>query len=588
MLRLVPQIFAWSAVLGLLSACNSKDDSGEDPDVTGGIDTDDGDDDTTEPTTTDTGFPPGDVGSLMLVEDQQRGLGLYAMFVNQHPGYENLAYCAVTDTVCLNGFPPDTDLGYPFDAALRFDPLFSQYRYVGDTITLGPYVADLYYDSERGLAFYYADLDSYDPLLGPVGVSFGAQWGEYEGTSDLVLREPLEIVVPRENGMLRATNASTISVEWIPAEGEDEIHLFATTGDPFFYAVQWTLEDDGYFEVPVDEILLGGIDPDLIHFTLQRWNTGTVNFRGHTLELVQLSDVEFQSAYDYVGSRAEVVPADNCAQAVNMVSPIAGPGSYSLWGRMTGFGTDLNNQCGLFSVGAEGLIRIDLDPLTAFRVEYNLPLGSNQANAAQRDAAVWVTDDCSDGNACLVGSDVNGNYLSEAVAYFNPSSTESETVYLVLGGLDAANDIFWLDVVVEQLQDPMMVDECLEAQQAVGIGEGSYYSEETAYLGTLDPGVACTNSQTPGPDAITKVVLQAGETLTVDISMPGADPAIYLMYNCTAPNTCLPGMGADTNLGVAETLFYENLAVGEEILYLVVDTKGGALQPYSLTLTVEP
>lgn len=587
MLRLFPlasrSLPGLPLALLVLAACGASDkDVEEPPAATDGV-TDTGTPDTL-PTTTDTAFPPADVGSMMLVEDG-RGLGLFAMFVNQQPGFENLAYCAITNTVCLSGFPDpaNIELPVPFAPDTRFDPVFSQYSYVGDTVSLGPYVADLYFNAETGLAFYYADLDDIGPVLGPVGVSFGVQWGDYDGEEDLVLREPLEIVTPRAGSMLRTVNASTILVEWVPELGGGDLHLFASTGEPTFLAVQWLVEDDGYFEVPIDDVMAGGIDPDTISFSLQRWNTGQVKHRGNTLDLVQISKIEFSSEYDYVGSRTRIEPSDNCAQAVNAAPLVSAIGTYTYWGLMTAFSDDIADQCGVGG-GTDGLVRVDLPPLSSLRVEYNLPLGDATGTPLVRDAALWITDDCSNPSACLAGSNVNDDYIPELTAYFNASETETETVYIVLSGDGASGDVFWLDVVLEQLGDPMMVDECLAATQAAAIPEGSYYSEETAFLDSLNPGLSCTNSQTPGPDAMTKVTLLDGETLTALVTMPGADPAIYLMYNCTQPNTC--AIGADVGLGTTEQLVYTNTSGFSENLYLVIDTKGAPLQAYFLTLDI--
>ncbi len=580
-----PGLAALFLLLAGTSACSGD---GADKPVADAQDTDaaDTDTDTTTETDTDTdpvdtAFPPGDVGSLVVVQDGGR-TALYAMFVNQQPGFENLASCAVTDTVCVPGFAsrnPGTDVQDAFDPNIRFDPVFSQYRYVGDEITFGPWTAELRYDAERGIAFYFADLTGEDIPLGPMGVSWGVQWGDYAGTDDLFLQEPIEMIVPRATTVL-TTNATTIPIEWIPQEDGGDIHLFATTGDPLFIGAQWVLEDDGYFEIPVDDVFSGSppLDPTEIGFSLQRWNTDSTKFQGHVLDLVQISSAKFTASYDYVGSATEIELSDNCAQAVNNVD-LNSTGTWSYWGRLAGYTSDLGDQCGIGSTDADGILSVELPPLSMLAATYTLP-------AADSNAALWVTDDCSQPDACVTGANVNDVTLPESVQAFNPSTTDTLDLYVVLGGDGTTDGIYTLDVTIDQLLEPDMADECFEATQQAGFGEGTYYSEDVAFLNTLDPGIACTNGQTPGPDGMMKVKVPPGTVMTAFIQMPGADPAIYVMTNCTQTQTCVAG--ADLSLNTAETLTWENTAIGEANVYIVVDTKGASLQPYFLTIAFTP
>ena len=560
-------------LMPLLVACSGGDDDAGTP--TDGSPTTDTGAAYTIPPREDTGFPQGDVGSLMYVQEDDKA-AVYAIFVNQQPGFENLALCAVTGGTCLPTFGPDIDLPYDFDPTVVFAPEFSQYRYVGDTITFGPWTPELRYDAERGVGYYYADVSGEDAPLGAVGVSFGVQWGDYVGTDDIVLKPTIDLITPRAETVV-TTNADVIPLEWMPMEDGGEIHLFATV-DELFIGRHWTLEDDGYFDIPVDEIFSGAppVAPQTIQFVVQRWNLGEARNRGNVLDIVQLSSARFTANYDYVGSRVEVEAVDNCAQAVNMTA-IDSPGTYSYWGRMFGFGEDIGDQCGVGSTGPEGLITVDLPPLTKVAATYTLPYD---------DAAVWITTDCNVSDSCVVGANVNEAELPESVQTFNPSTTETVRAYLVLGGDAAADDIFTLDVTIEQLLDPKMADQCLEAQQTTSpLVNGSYYTEETAYLNSLDPGVSCTGTQTPGPDAMQKVTLGPGQTITALLQMPGADPAIYLLYNCTQPDTC--AIGADLSVGPNEELTYTNSSGYQENLYLVVDSKGGALQPYFLSVVIQ-
>jgi hypothetical protein len=539
----------------------------------------------TNPNYQDTGFPPGDEGSLMVVEAGGHK-GLYAMFVNQQPGFENLAYCAVTHTVCIPGFATtplpydDVDKADPFDPTVRFASEFSQYRYVGDEITFAGYTAPLYYDSTHGFAYYYLDLTGQEEILGPVGVSWGAQWGPYLGTNDITLHEPIELLTPREGAQFNVTNATTFPVEWTPQEDGGTIHLFAFVGDPLFTGVQFTLQDDGYFDVPIDTVMGLAVNPNNIQFSLERWNTDSVTFHGNTLDIAQVSQATFAAHFDYVGSRTELVPADNCAEAVNETA-ISSVGTYSYWSRLKGYQVDVPNACNLLNGNnPTGLVRVDMPPLTRLEATEQIP------DPSKGDAAVWITDNCM-GNACLAGADINAIPLPESVAYFNTSTTETKTVYVVLSGAGITDGIVTLDIVLDQLLDPQMKDECLAATQEPAIGDGAYYSSETSFLNSLDPGIVCTGDQTPGPDAMTHVLVPAGETITVLAQMdPPGDPALYIMTQCTNPQFCVAG--ADRSLGQGESVQWTNTAGSPANIYLVVDTKGAPLQPYFLTITFSP
>jgi hypothetical protein len=367
----------------------------------------------------------------------------------------------------------------------------------------------------------------------------------------------------------------------VPLLGGGDIHIFASTGDPSYTGRQWWVEDDGYFEVPIDDILQGGLDPDTVQFTVERWNTAEVTHHGNTLQIAQLTGSTFSAEYDYVGSRTELVVADNCAEAVNM-APIDQVGSYSYWGRMTDYDDDIPDSCGFNKLGT-GLVRVDLPPLTSVSAEFNLPMGESSAAPPTRDAAISITDDCNVA-PCLAASNANLEFIPELTQYFNPSNTETKTVYIVLTGIGITDYIFWLDVVLDLLSDPDLADECLEALQSDPLPAGSYYSEEVAFLDSLNPGFQCTNSLTPGPDAMAHIVLNAGETLTASVTMLGADPAIYVLTNCNSVDRCV---GSDLSFGPFEVVGYQNQTASQENVYLVIDTKGGPMMPYFIEIQIQ-
>jgi hypothetical protein len=131
-----------------------------------------------------------------------------------------------------------------------------------------------------------------------------------------------------------------------------------------------------------------------------------------------------------------------------------------------------------------------------------------------------------------------------------------------------------------------MSDACAGAtSQATPTAAGTYYTEYLPYTNLLNPGTGgCTGSSLPGSDSLTKVVVEPGQTLTATIQMPGGDPGLYLLYNCTNAFSCPAGV--DARGDAVEVLTYANGSTGTETLYLVVDSKTG-LRPYYLTLDLQ-
>ncbi|MFT4622467.1 MAG: hypothetical protein ACI8PZ_001123, partial [Myxococcota bacterium] len=273
----------------------------------------------------------------------------------------------------------------------------------------------------------------------------------------------------------------------------------------------------------------------------------------------------------------------NCLEAQGMAA-ITDSGTY--WGRLGGYRNDIDpgqgNPCtGFGAPGNEGMIALELDPFEIVTVNYRLEIG---------DASVYLVEDCASGNSCLAGADATLLGDLESFQYFN-NTDDPQRLYLVLDAYEnqeggRALGTFELDLAIDQLLDPDMHDSCPAAQmQAVAAGPGTYYTDYLPFTNQLNPGPGgCTASSMSGPESMTKVTLQAGETLVATVTMPGGDPGIYLLYNCTNPFSC--PVGADARGDAIEAIGYINNTPISETLYLVVDTKFGML-PYFLTLDIQ-
>ncbi len=570
MTRVVLWILAFCGI-ALSAGCGptTPDGNGDDDDDTNVT----ADDDTDDPLYFDR-----DLGSLVLVRRNSgngRSVYLYGLFVDEHPGFQNLARCAVSRGICLDILPVDEDTYIEPNTNQTFDPLFSEYRYVGLTVSLGQFEANYYNDA---VSYYYANVTEQAagvPISGEMGAKFGVEWGDYKGDADIMVSDDLELQYPRPGSLTRFHDGDTMLIEWVP-NNEGDVYLTVSGGISFYRT--YLLEDDGYFELDVNDFGLGTDAFDL-NFTLSRWNRGQVEHNGHTLDLVAMSEVTFRGEYFYVGGRTEVEIPNTCGEA--LTAPITQSGNY--WGRLKEWGhTDnidpvSNLSCtGFFARGEDGIFRVQLEPLQSLTAEFVL---------LQDDAVTYVLEDCTDVGTCVAGADDTVNGAAEFVQYFN-STDETKEVYLIADGYLTTNGVFYMDITIDQVLEPDMYNTCPEAiQQPAPLGAGTYYTSYLPYTNLLDPGAGgCTNSSQVGPDSMTKVEVGAGQALMVNINMVGGDPALYVLYNCTNALSC--AVGADVSVGDQETLAYTNVTNVSETVYLVVDSKT-FLMPYFLTVDLQ-
>jgi hypothetical protein len=299
---------------------------------------------------------------------------------------------------------------------------------------------------------------------------------------------------------------------------------------------------------------------------------------------VDLSEVEWNGGYFAQNNRLDLEPADSCLEATGQPA-ISESGTY--WGRLGGFSGSLDpyeegNLCTVWPApGNEGMVPIELEPLEIMTATYTLRNG---------DASVYLLEDCTDAGTCVGGIDETLTSQPERLQYFN-NTEYTQRLYLVLDGYSNASGgemlgSFQLDLNLQLLEEPSMSDTCAGAQaQDPALGAGLYYTDYLPYTNVLNPGAGgCTSSSLSGPESLTKIIIPAGQTLSVVVNMPGGDPGVYLLYNCTNAFSC--PVGADLRADGTETLAYANASSVPETVYLVVDSKFG-LSPYFLTIDLQ-
>ena len=536
----------------------------------------------------DTGFPPGDRASVMLTrvlqEDGTRVVELHGLVADNVQGFYNAAQCAITGGTCLPVLPPLEDDYIQFDPTVTFQPQLSQYGYLGLDVTLGPWRAHYVNDGDAGFPHYYSDLTpkyGKESIFGWYGVRLDGTWGKYRGEADLYVSPELDLRSPEPNSTIAFNDTDALALQWVP-DGYGTVFLTVVEeGIGANVTRLYWLEDDGYFELPVRDLGLGTGD-ETLQFTMSRWNTNTLDIRGHTLDLVATSEVAFEGEYFFVDGRTRALDADTCNQSA--VLPGVQPGRY--WGQLAeaGYQNDIQSACGFTVSGQDAIVPVDLAPREAVLATLTLP---------EANASLAVVRDCQATATCLARSDA-GNPATggpESIVYEN-TTDEPERVYLLLDAVGSAPGIYALDVQLQQLLEPPMHDTCVDAMDPtntpVTTGTYVYYTNFLAYTPGTDPGTnGCTGTALPGSDSMMKVQLAAGQTITAKIDMQGSDPALYLLYQCNNPGaSCRAGIDAHV-AQPGETLIYKNSSGQTENMFLVIDTKSAnGLKPYKLTLDI--
>jgi len=553
-----------------------------------------GSDDTTPTTTTttgggpvftDTGWPPGDVGAFQIYHDDVKGkTGVFAVATAAATNVANPAECAAMQNTCYPRFDGmDDDTFTTFDPDYTLDRTANTTRYLGYTITIGPYSLDYKEDPKTGFGYYSTDVSAQKYKPGWDSVTWGGQWPEYKGSKkgDLYAVEPLQLLTPADSQFVFTDNSTQV-IEWVPTgEGVMTLAVIPKFGDGTFYR----LHDDGYFELPANDLGLTTNEVNDLTLKLTRWYPIEDSHFGEIADYLSTSEITFQGELVNIGDREKVKEPNRCAEAQGSLPLEAG----SYWGSNLGYTNELDPQRKFVdgcladaiinpyadSKGNESIARLEVGPHHQIGVSYNMP---------DLSAAVYFVTDCNNKNTCFNGSDLDSTAnVPEYISYFNPDQ-DTKTIYLVLDSTDNKGpDSLWtLDLTDTELGPPPMEDACSAAEAASPASPGAYYTDFVgSYTGDLNPGTGgCTGSSVPGPEAIMTIDIPPYGTLNASVNMPGGDPALYLLYDCTQAFTC--AAGSDASLDATEAVVHQNTSLYPQRVYLVVDSKTGLL-PFFLS-----
>lgn len=121
---------------------------------------------------------------------------------------------------------------------------------------------------------------------------------------------------------------------------------------------------------------------------------------------------------------------------------------------------------------------------------------------------------------------------------------------------------------------------------ALAAGGTIAYGDTTGYAGDLAPTTlpGCTGSVAPGPDAIYRVTLAAGDALALSLAPQAHDGAVYLLDGCSLTAACRGGADA---LGVGAIDATTIAITTSGTYYLVVDASAaGAAGCYALAVAI--
>ena len=527
------------------------------------------------PPGTVTNRPAGDYANLHIdLGDGERPVQLSALFVASTPGYVNLAQCAIhEDAPCLPSLPAIEEQFVVQPTNLSVDREFVTTRFQGREIAFAGYTLPYREDRDNGFGYYNLTLEDEEPApRGFADVAWDGQWAAFEASNLLEVQAPLQLEFPRSGAFIKFHNDERVPFEWVPSgKGLLTLVVSSVSGLERMYL----LEDDGYFELDTDSLGLTGLSED-VSFRFVRWDVNKITEDGHAIDLLATSSATFEGEYFNIGPREHVAPAQGCAEASGL-DPL-GTGGY--WGELdSSFSSSYDPDCLAPGCGNgyEGFYKVEVPPKTLLQVDYI---------AHQDSGAVYLLSDCFDPGTCFDGSDFDPVVASsEFLSYFNPSN-DLRRFYLTVdatgvGGCTPfstpTKTRYTLDVALETLVEPPLVDTCEQAEDLVPIAPGNYYAEQVAFGDDLD----CPGAALNGSDAVTVVEVPAGATLSVNVNMEGGDPGLYLLFQCDT--TC--AAAADASLGSQELLTYTNVGTVTERVFLVVDSKDGLL-PFFMNISI--
>ncbi|MFT4621657.1 MAG: hypothetical protein ACI8PZ_000309, partial [Myxococcota bacterium] len=300
----------WSTLAALcaLIACGG---TGEDTAATSGPQTATG-------TGTGTGTPNGLRGTdeahiTLMALAPQAFVGaqnlLSGVFSEADRGWVNLAQCLTRPgTYCTQEFPVDPGTWVPIS---EYDPNIGSAivtRDLGDSLSLGPFVAEAQWDPERNLGYYLSDLGIPSSIPTELGLRIdgGGDWPAYEGTADIEMAAPMVVFEPDPRTTHTFHSALPVPIRWQPGGAGDVYLAVVTSRESRLYH----LEDTGEFDLSFADFEMWDYAP--VTLAVGRWTFGEVELDGNRVTLQVQSDQYIHGEFRDVEGRTELFPAASC------------------------------------------------------------------------------------------------------------------------------------------------------------------------------------------------------------------------------------------------------------------------------------
>ena len=91
--------------------------------------------------------------------------------------------------------------------------------------------------------------------------------------------------------------------------------------------------------------------------------------------------------------------------------------------------------------------------------------------------------------------------------------------------------------------------------------------------------IPCMPYLSEGPEVILPIELAAGQQLSAAVTLPAEDAQLYVLSDCSLPETCFEDAAIDATLGGEEEALLDWLPPAPGRYYLVVDIWSGLSDP---------
>ncbi|MEZ4315975.1 MAG: hypothetical protein R3F61_00655 [Myxococcota bacterium] len=388
----------------------------------------------------------GEAGSVVVTRLDYPGnprVDVYGLFASSTQGYQTAASCAQFAMPCLDSVP---ELGeYKNLNGDNFRARSSDYRWVGDRMSVGAVQAEFVLDEERGMAFYKGSDESRPEL--PQTLRFGGEWANFdlpavEFVNDFVVTGPVIEVDQR----IDLSGSEDIEFTW-ESDGQNEVWLWFQ--GPRTRKV-YHLRDTGSFTLNPNVLNLD--DTEVVEVGLAAVTRKSFDVAGNALEVLTLTGGGWKGSA--CGAFLDVPLEGNTLPPGDPPTPV-----FMGWG-----------FTGIIDENVHDYIDPDTNEPASARITFTFyDFDFNQICKVDYDAsnAARRTPLITDTNARL--------FQTFDVALFNGVSTCPQVNPLIYGTSDLRN-------YIEQFEWGFAVGEMIELEEPLSQAYGESWANQAPYI----------------------------------------------------------------------------------------------------------